>query len=381
MKKSSLLLLLSCIVCLCALGQGFHYEPIYGDFPYRQNNLTNGSHTTQVGYPKFCIRDLALIYQGGVHRPDWTEEQLVPYVCHTFADGGTEWTFDGFLFIEFWDGKGNYFIERRNATYANKEIWLWYLNRVFEKGKSLSALDNCITNLKKRLAPPGFKHKIVLTIPTPLPGTNWGKIDGKILDFKKTSDQLAATKWYINQLVERFKDAKYKNIELVGLYWVNEDMNLMGNVINSVANYVHDKGLYFVWIPYYNTKTSKDYKKYGFDIAYLQPNYFMYEKEPASRVRDACIRAREQGLGLEFECDERALAGRDNFITKGINRMNIYINTFESMGVYQTSPLAYYMGARYILDSYNNKNIHNQQVNDIIAKKIVERRKSNPLMP
>lgn len=37
------------------------------------------------------IRDLVLIYQGGRHRPDWTAEQFVPYVTHTFADGSKDW--------------------------------------------------------------------------------------------------------------------------------------------------------------------------------------------------------------------------------------------------------------------------------------------------
>ena len=46
------------------------------------------------------VRDLALIYQGGVHRLDWTQEQFVPYVTHTFADGHKDWFFDGFLFLE-----------------------------------------------------------------------------------------------------------------------------------------------------------------------------------------------------------------------------------------------------------------------------------------
>ena len=52
------------------------------------------------------VRDLALIYQGGSHRIDWTLEQFVPYVTHTFADGHKDWLFDGFLFLEFNDGNG-----------------------------------------------------------------------------------------------------------------------------------------------------------------------------------------------------------------------------------------------------------------------------------
>ena len=44
------------------------------------------------------IRDMALIYQGGSHRLDWTVEEFRPYVVHEFADGERDWLFDGFLF-------------------------------------------------------------------------------------------------------------------------------------------------------------------------------------------------------------------------------------------------------------------------------------------
>lgn len=43
---------------------------------------------------------MALIYQGGNHRPEWTEDELRPYVVHTFADGRMEWFFDSFLFFD-----------------------------------------------------------------------------------------------------------------------------------------------------------------------------------------------------------------------------------------------------------------------------------------
>ena len=58
---------------------------------------------TAVAYQTDTVSDMALIYQGGTHRPDWTEDELRPYVVHTFADGHTDWFFDSFLFFEFTD--------------------------------------------------------------------------------------------------------------------------------------------------------------------------------------------------------------------------------------------------------------------------------------
>lgn len=100
------------------------------------------------------IRDLALIYQGGAHRCDWTGDDIAPYVTHRFADGTEDWLFDGFLFLEFKDGRGKQFspgYDKQNATRAD---WEWYIDRLFEKGKSLHALDDVLTAKKAALGDP-----------------------------------------------------------------------------------------------------------------------------------------------------------------------------------------------------------------------------------
>src|SRR5262245_52480847 len=55
---------------------------------------------------KPSITDLVLIYQGAVQRLPWTPEQLAPYVSARDPRSNQEkWLFDGFLFIEYWDGR------------------------------------------------------------------------------------------------------------------------------------------------------------------------------------------------------------------------------------------------------------------------------------
>ena len=57
--------------------------------------ITMDSHALSIdkGYRQNKIKDLALIYQGGVHRIDWTSDQFLPYVVHQFADGHKDWLF------------------------------------------------------------------------------------------------------------------------------------------------------------------------------------------------------------------------------------------------------------------------------------------------
>ena len=49
-------------------------------------SILTGVNTTLAAYQTDVISDMALIYQGGTHRPEWTEDELRPYVIHTFAD-------------------------------------------------------------------------------------------------------------------------------------------------------------------------------------------------------------------------------------------------------------------------------------------------------
>ena len=64
--------------------------------------FAGGSGTAAAqNYQTTDIQDLALIYQGGKHRLDWTVDEFRPYVVHRFLDGSKHWLFDGFLFLEF----------------------------------------------------------------------------------------------------------------------------------------------------------------------------------------------------------------------------------------------------------------------------------------
>lgn len=185
--------------------------------------ITMDSHALSIdkGYRQNKIKDLALIYQGGVHRIDWTSDQFLPYVVHQFADGHKDWLFDGFLFLEFTDGKGCGFATRYSDKNARKKEWLWLLDRLFEDGKALSALDRCIGTQIKEIGKPDFTHQIVLCLPEVLPGQkDWGEVDGEPMDFSRQEDQVKATRWYIDELMKRFKQAKYKHLKLSGFYWL-----------------------------------------------------------------------------------------------------------------------------------------------------------------
>ena len=318
------------------------------------------------------VQDLALIYQGGSHRMDWTVDEFRPYVVHEFTDGTKDWLFDGFLFLEFKNGSGRHYTVGYEKLNARKGEWAWLLDRIFEEGKSLSALDACITEQIAELGKPGFKHQIVLGLPEAiLDQKDWGELDGRTLDFSKEEDQLAATRWYIDELMKRFKAAKYKNLELSGFYWVAETNNYCGQLTVPISEYIHSLGKLFYWIPYWQSKGAEDWKALGFDVAYQQPNHFFNHSIPDSRLDDACAFAREHGMAMEFEFDEKATADREN---SSHARMKAYIDHFEKNDVFNSSALAYYCGNRGVLTLHESKNPADHALMDRLARRIQMRR-------
>lgn len=332
----------------------------------------------QGAYNKNKIRDLALIYQGGAQRIDWTQSQFVPYVTHRFADGHKDWLFDGFLFLEFSNGMGRNYAYGYDKLAARKAEWLWLLDRLFERNKSLDALDKCIEAEKDSIGKPKFKHQIVLGLAVPIPKqTDWGVLNGDSLDFNKVSDQVKAVQWYVDELMTRFSNAHYKNLELSGFYWVDEDVVSCKNLPMDVSRYVHAKKKQFVWIPYWKAPGHDNWKKLGFDIAYQQPNHFFEDSIPDSRLDEACKVAKANGMGMEFECDSRALFNSENSF---YNRMMAYINHFKKNGVYDQSAIAYYLGSTALINLHYSTAPEDHKMMDIFSRLIIDRRKNKSLV-
>lgn len=320
------------------------------------------------------IRDMALIYQGGAQRIPWTREQLEPYVVHRFADGRKDWLFDGFLFLEFADmPECNFAPGYRGKRAARKDDWQRYLDSMFAPGKALHALDSCIAVNKAEIGDPGFRHKVVVTLPTPHPHQkDWGQANGRDLDFDNVDDAYAACKWYLDRLTDRFASAGFENIDLSGIYWVDEDMRFLGGFTRAISPYIHSLGLQFIWIPYFRAKGFEDWRGHGFDIVYHQPNHFFDPAIRDARLDEACSLARHYGMGMEFECDENALSQN---VDCRADRMQAYIDAYWRNNVFTDAALAYYTGSHLLLDFVENPSKQNQAMADRLASVIVERRK------
>lgn len=345
-----------------------------------------------------AVDDMALIWIGGRHRPDWNKELFTPYLVHDFEDGHRSWLFDGFLMLESHiqtpDGSVSYSYGEAQLIPADKELWEMLLTRQLgvDTGLGCKALDDRIGELIPELGQPSYKHKVVMMTPVPMiqSARNWGDIDGTTLNFERLDDRIIAIKWYVDQLIERWNAADFKNIELAGVYWLRESVNTAINehLMAIAANeYIHSKGLLSYWIPYFKATNYEKWQDYGFDQVYLQPNYVFSLDRPDSQLDTAIDDAYEHDLGLEMEFEGNIIEGLDDkrVVKPQWNsclydhskdyfaRFERYVKRFEEEAVFGMMPLAYYNGYQAIYDFANSKNPKDRELLDQLSSNIESR--------
>lgn len=285
---------------------------------------------------------LVLIYDGGAHRNiQWNSNHLAPYISANI-DGDEQWLFDGFLFLEIKDGNGRGFASGYEKQAARKIEWENLLKHYFSEGNAVHALNEQVGKIREEGKTDNFsKRKVVLSLPEPIPSQiDWGELNGKKLIFNNKVDRLEACKWYVNYAEELFESANFKNVELVGFYWLAEEATNSRDLAWDVADYVYNKKYDFYWIPYFASDGYSEWQKLGFNSVYYQPNYFFNETIPLERLQITVDRAKKHQMSLEIEFDERALKNNQDW---GY-RLRDYLDVYERNGVFDSLKVAYYQG-------------------------------------
>jgi hypothetical protein len=319
---------------------------------------------------KATARDMCLIYDSHwTSRPVWNEQRFAPYVSVSAGSSQHDWLFDGFLFIEYRDASYG-FAHGYGLKDARKEQWTQLVSHYTGSGGvSMHALDSHVGKIREK-APGHGIHKVVITLPEPIKNqTDWGEVDGNVLNFTRDADRIIACKWYIDHAIGQYKKAGFKNIQLTGFYWVAEGMNESRTIIHAIADYIHSKNLNFYWIPYFNANGYSEWASFGFDEAWLQPNYFFYGDVPKSRLDEACQKANQYSMSNEMEFDGRARQGNDPAFRQ---KMLDYIEAFTRNNVFRDKNITYYEGGDgwYSLKNglYEDIQLYNQLANIIVER-------------
>ncbi|MDD2216444.1 MAG: DUF4855 domain-containing protein [Eubacteriales bacterium] len=338
-KIFSTLLLISNIFIYChgqygaddtyldSIKNNFNYLPIY---------------SPQTSY----IADMVLLYQGGAARLPYTKDQIAPYIYKYNDKGGVDWLFDGFLFLEFKTFDGYSFIQEffsREPHRARKNEWEKHLDKVFEEGKAVSALNEVLNDLNNSGFKPKRKRKVILSLPEPMSGQkDWGRLNDRKMDFSVDEDRLLALRWYIDEIITRFSNKKYKHIELAGFYWTKESDDLSERLVPPISQYVNNKGYILNWIPNWGPHRGKHWKKRGFNAAYIQPNTF-FSTGNSKNLPRVCTYASIHQMGLEVEFDHNLSKASYQ------QKLHDYFDNFEKYKVLEKSAIAYYEGGRQFL--------------------------------
>ncbi len=336
--------------------------------------LLSGMSATSQTNP---IVDLVLIYDGGEGRQPWTAERFKPYVYRD-TNGKFEWLYDGFLFLEFFAKSGKRLCPISRRPDANKADWQSLMDAYFAPSQSIAALDRLLSDLAAQGHTPARKRKVVIALPTPITGSKpdrlqisseWGDLHGKKLDFHKAEDRLAAAQWYIDEVLKRWKEKHYKNVELAGFYWLFERA-WTANHVPDISNYIHAKDSSLYWIPSW-PQGRTNWQQYGFDFVYQQPNYFFHRHPtPSDQLEQACAFGDRCGTTMEMEFNK-------DILTKPpfLHYFDEYLEAYRRHHVWEKCPVAYYEGAGAWLEMARSNDPSVRKRYDALAALIADRQR------
>lgn len=322
--------------------------------------------------------DAVLCYGASHHRDPflWDKERFAPYVTYTDPDGREQWLFDGFIFLESQDvdrpDSAAYSfmtgVLRDTGVAAGKEQWQELIDYYFAEGNCVDALDKAVEAAEGRLGKAPTKRRVIMIIPDPIihhhyidtttTTTYWGTLDGRRLDFNRNEDRVAACKWYIDRVRARFAEGDYRHVDLAGFYWIRENIAQPQDTAYSyyltrsdimlphIAEYLHELNYTFNWIPFYDARGHDDWRKFGFDQVYMQPNYYW---KPQNDMDTVCMKINRAGSSMELEFESSILAARPGSDAYRA-RFREYMEYAKKHGIYGKRPLAYYQGSNTLYD-------------------------------
>ncbi len=296
------------------------------------------------------IRNLNLLYNGHYANGlgNWNKERIIPNISYVNKDGEpVDWLFDGVLYLGIATPAGRDF----GMGQTNLDDWKWYLDKTFAASGDMQQLNEAAKEVGVKLKQPDHRVKVVLMIPNPGESlTDFGDIDGSgslnfnesVVGKEKAFENIKkAVQWYLDQAQERWQAANYSNLDLVGMYWMPEQIEIseLGpDVARAVTEKVHAMNKKVFWIPHSLAYKMFMWKDVGMDAAAYQPNYFFGGMD-ADRLDDATNNAKRYGMGNEIEFDDGMLT--DPELRK---RYIEYLDSGVRSGLMQNGFRAYYQG-------------------------------------
>ncbi len=350
----------------------------------------------RTGVSGFADISLVTLGRHNANPPAWTPERFASHVSCTDANGNRRWLFDAFLCLDSFDPvRGLSYTLNNGARSSVKESWEDLLQLWLGEDGAIARLDEAVIEAASEIGEPPRPRLVVMSLPDPVMLQNfadknsstvyWGELDGRKLDFAKPADQIAAYRWYMDSCRERFNALGLRHTELAGFYILSEELHLSPafyeergltcgetetynsrykhweEIVPAAAAYAHscNEGLW--WIPYNLAPGYRVWKDLGFDMAFMQPNYYWDNgtvSHPMSKTVSA-LRQYRMGIELEFEYTLVASVmadgrlgpdGSGNMVFSKADipmlrsRVREYMDAYRNSGLYGELPVAVYSG-------------------------------------
>ncbi len=283
---------------------------ILGNMTFLTANASTSVPTADdlCGYENVCLT--YTFRTSGLDNGRHYSDDLMPYTAYLDTNGNIkDFFFDSYLFLPCMDygpSGARMHVDVNNPT--KSQDWTAYVDDTFAYGANVDALEEAYGNTKAALNDTESKAGVFFTILYPCRNAySFGALGGKSLNFSKDEDRKYAIKWMIDEQISRFEQAGYKNLDLVGFYWLEEFLVEENDVqlLQYTSEYLHSKGLKFIWIPWYQSNGHTRWEELGFDVACMQPNLMWMGYSDPNRIITSVSISEEYGMGMELEIDSR----------------------------------------------------------------------------
>ncbi len=304
-------------------------------------------------------------------------KELACYAAHINARGKPDdWFFDSFLIYPHQEpgsasfysdvnlgttacGRGDFFaVPVPNPSGAHH--WRLALDMMLGPEGFATRLEETVNALRPKIGPPPHTRNVGLAIPYPnITQTHFGAVrdGGPRLNFtvtgqnlmKACEQRLEACRWFVDEAVARWKKARFREVNLLGFYWVFETMHYSWDVddhwvVKELFKHTKSRGKALFWIPFYSTRNiniMSDSRELYFDCAFLQPNHMFYDHLDSVKPAADAARARGGGVELEYylEIDATVDIGE-----KKHRRWRNYLNGGVDYGYMTEAACAYFNG-------------------------------------
>ena len=307
--------------------------------------LLLGGTTAPVGPAAPPLRTRWILMYGGDRRPiHYSVDDCLRLVAGVDSAGRpTRWLSTGAILLARFPKGGRTFTSwtPAGAVPAIGQDWQDYLDSMVTPNGPLARLDSAVQETEAALGPLSGGYDVAIMTPYPDPRGDSLRFQGNLYDFHTPDGRAGAVRAFVTELARRFPSGGYGRLRLRGIYWLYENAPPRDTLtLQAASRAVHDAGLRFFWIPSYHAEGVPGWRRWGFDEAWFQPNYFFHPEVGAARMDTAYATARAAGMGLEIEMDKRLMGD-----TLFRPRLEPYLQMVLQHSEVQAGSLAIYEGA------------------------------------